>query len=641
MNRRKNLICFLVSFVVSYVFYIMTTAPDVTFTDNGELAAVCSTLGIAHPTGYPLFAILGYLWSLLPLPFSEVYSLNLFAGFLTAASVGVFYLLVESLLKIKPRNETKSKKRKGAKGKKNDSSLSEKLGEDGVKLIALASAFFYAFAGIIWAQATSLEVYSLHLLLMNLTLLLVVKGVSSEKKKEAYFFVAALVLGMSFSNHMTSILLIPPILFMYFKRPGEKFDFGEGRFKILLVLLIPFFVGLSFYLYLPLRSAAMPEFNWGWVSRSFDKFLYHVSGKQYQVWMFSDPSTWQTNIQKFIEILPRQLAWIGFIPAVVGIYASYKAAKEIFWFLALLVLCCVLYSMNYSITDIESYFITAVAGLIVFAAFGVAYLIRTKPKLVPLAFVLPVLALAFNYTSNDRSDGYVVPEYTRILLKKIEPNAVIISAQWDFFCSAFWYKQRVEGVRPDITLIEQELLRRTWYLEQLKRWYPETITPCEAEINAYLKDLELFESGEDYQAGVLQGKYENLLNCFIDKNIGEKPVYITLDIMQKENNVGRKYEKIADGFALKLVENRKGISVTTDDINIEKFLKSLNDSEGLFVEATRNNAAINFVNVARYQFTTGDVEGAKNTMQKAYKIAPENEYVLNTMRNMTNANIRN
>ena len=70
----------LLTFALTLAAYLSTLAPDVTFTDSGELAAVAATLGVAHPTGYPLFTLLGHLWTLLPLPGTVIYRMNLFAN---------------------------------------------------------------------------------------------------------------------------------------------------------------------------------------------------------------------------------------------------------------------------------------------------------------------------------------------------------------------------------------------------------------------------------------------------------------------------------------------------------------------------------------------------------------------------------
>lgn len=66
--------------LIAFIIYLNTIAPSVIEIDPGELAAVQITLGIAHPTGYPLFTLLGYLFSLLPLPFAKIFQMNLLAA---------------------------------------------------------------------------------------------------------------------------------------------------------------------------------------------------------------------------------------------------------------------------------------------------------------------------------------------------------------------------------------------------------------------------------------------------------------------------------------------------------------------------------------------------------------------------------
>src|SRR5215831_4735763 len=119
--------------------FFLTANPSVTFTDAGELAAVASTLGIAHPTGYPLFTLLGHLWTKLPLPFSLVRKLNLFAALCTALSVFLFYrIMLELLDRASPGDAAAPTVRRHS-------------------LIALVTALTYAFARTVWEQATSIE----------------------------------------------------------------------------------------------------------------------------------------------------------------------------------------------------------------------------------------------------------------------------------------------------------------------------------------------------------------------------------------------------------------------------------------------------------------------------------------------------
>lgn len=78
-------------FLVSFAVYWATLARTVGFIDSGELAWASATLGIPHPTGYPLYTLLTHLF-VSALPFLEpVVSINLFsAASASAAAVGFF-----------------------------------------------------------------------------------------------------------------------------------------------------------------------------------------------------------------------------------------------------------------------------------------------------------------------------------------------------------------------------------------------------------------------------------------------------------------------------------------------------------------------------------------------------------------------
>jgi hypothetical protein len=88
---------FLTSIVV-LIFYLLTLAPGVIASDSGELATVQYTLGIAHPTGYPLFTILGFIFSHLPIPLRPITKLNLLTALWSVATVYVLTITLKFLL---------------------------------------------------------------------------------------------------------------------------------------------------------------------------------------------------------------------------------------------------------------------------------------------------------------------------------------------------------------------------------------------------------------------------------------------------------------------------------------------------------------------------------------------------------------
>jgi hypothetical protein len=587
------------------------------FTDNGELAAVCTTLGIAHPTGYPLFTILGHLWSLLPLPMTMIYKLNLFSAFCTSMSAVVFFYITFEILSF--INYTIS-----TSGKKESKIRKSVFEENSILTLALITTFSYSFALTIWQLGVSLEVYALQALIYNLIILFIIRYRTTTKS--IYLYLTSLMIGLGFSNHMTTLLVIPGVLFLYFYNPSKGWEFAKEKFVTLLYLIIPFVIGLSVILYLPIRSSVMPEFNWGWVSRSWDKFIYHASGKQYQIWMFSDPNAISTNLSKFFNVFMSQFGWLGVFPLLLGFLSLWLKNKTLLWFLLIIIVSCLAYSLNYTIHDIETYFILAFIGLLLLMSAGLFMLATKLKRFFWILAIIPFLSLILNYQTNDESENYLVSEYTRILGDNLGKKAIVISAQWDYFVSAFWFKQSVENYRPDVVVVEKELLRRTWYLEQFKRWYPDVTAKVKTEMSNYLSQLELFESGKSYDNILIQKYFIDLLNAIIEKNIDERPVYMTLEILQNDNDkVGAQFEKIPDGFAFRLERQAVVYPISLGKINIDKLIKYNKNLDNHLVNGILMMSSTNLTNIARYAQMTGRNDIAEKAIRLANKVYQPNE----------------
>ena len=81
--------------VAGLLLYGLTSAPSVAtvFDDSLEFQVVLPTLGIAHPSGYPLYTLVGKLFTLL-LPLRDPAGrTNLLSALAAAGAVAVFYLL--------------------------------------------------------------------------------------------------------------------------------------------------------------------------------------------------------------------------------------------------------------------------------------------------------------------------------------------------------------------------------------------------------------------------------------------------------------------------------------------------------------------------------------------------------------------
>lgn len=589
------------SFLIPLFVYILTLAPDVYFTDSGELASVATSLGIAHPTGYPLFTLIGYLWSNL-LPWSPIFNLNLMAAFATAAS-SLFLFLSLDLLFTNFNLKTKVVRR---------------VSELNNLLLALFISTGYSFALTTWQQATSVEVYSLQLLIINAFIFTIISAYYSAKKSDIYLILSGFLLGLGFANHLTSFMLIPAGLIIFFNK--TKTMNAQSRYILLLYIVGATLLGVLLYLYLPIRSSQLPLFNWGEVHRSFDKFIYHVTGAQYQVWMFSDSAASKENLKLFFELIPSQITWIGILFLIYGFYVVFRGNKTLFFTLVSTAILCVVYSMNYSIHDIDSYFVTAYVVLFIIVGLAAKQLINYQVNLVYLFAFIPIFNLFVNYETNDLSDDQTVSEYYRLVMQSAEKDAIIVSAQWDFWVSAFWYKNKIEGERKDIILIEKELLRRTWYVNSLERWYPLIQNQCSTEIEHYQEQLEKFESDLPYDARLIQSRFVNAINCMIDQNYGKRPIYLTFDILQTDPDIAKNYVKIPEGFLVRLSKTEDEIRLNYDEFDLSVLNKSTYGKDDKLHEMSRNLAILNLKAAMNYFEYKGDKNNSAKILNKINKL---------------------
>ena len=87
---------FVALFVAAFALYARTMAPGLLDGDEGEFQTNIYRLGVSH-TGYPLFFLLGKLWTLV-IPVGEIATrANLFSAFWGALTAGALYIFLRWL----------------------------------------------------------------------------------------------------------------------------------------------------------------------------------------------------------------------------------------------------------------------------------------------------------------------------------------------------------------------------------------------------------------------------------------------------------------------------------------------------------------------------------------------------------------
>ena len=513
--------------------YLLTMMPGIGFIDSGELVAVSHTLGIAHPTGYPLFTLLGWIFTHLPFGGEEVWRLNVMASLLTASSLVFFFLSARMLAALVAKRLT--------------------LQREPILAAAAGGTLLLGFSRTFWMQALAVEVYSLHLLLISLVLYLVLTA--HREPSGRWWMLAAFTLGLSFTNHMTTILLVPGVLYLYFSARG----IGKESWRALGRMVPVFLLGLSVYLYLPLRASSVPLLNWG-NPASLERLSWHLSGKQYRVWIFSSSDAAWRQLSGFVAGLPSEFALIGLVLAALGLFGLWRASRHLAYGLGLLFVVCVAYAINYDIHDIDSYFLLAYCcvglwagvGLMMIGSWGMrvsgwkGWIVGT------LLVAFGGIPLALHYRTVDQSGNYLVEDYTRNLLRTVKPGGVVFSYQWDYWVSASYTFQYVRGERTDVTVIDKELLRRSWYLTELGVRHPAFMERCRPEVEAFRKELYKFEHELPYDGAVIEARFVGMIRAMIGRSMAFGPVYVTPEI---EEQFTQGYQKVPEGLVFRVVSD--------------------------------------------------------------------------------------
>ncbi len=536
--------------ICNLIIYLSTLSPTVGFIDSGELAVVCAKLGIGHPTGYPIYTILGRVFTLLPLK-DVIFRVNLMSLFFVMFSnLALFFVI---LMIIEPSS-------KKEKGKFFQNSY------PGVWAAFLATLTF-SFTPTLWSQATSNEVYSLNVLFYNLIIVLLLLWRSNLGKSqgdgdpsgERIFFLLVFLYALSFGNHMSTILLFPALVFFTVATQGRSvFDS-----KKLILSLLLFVLGLSIYLYLPLRSSRNPLLDWG-NPETCSTFKRHITGWQYQVWMFSESTEKLfANFGNFVKLFFHQFPSYLLPLSLLGIYELFSKDRKTLLFLLILFFANIFYGINYDIPDIDPYFLSSFLVNSILIGVGLYFLFQIIQKLkvkklisygIIFCFIfLPFVILKKNYGEADKSKNCLAYDFASNLMRSVKKDAIILTDVWDHY-SPWLYLRYVELKRPDVTYLDKELCRRSWYFDYVKINYPDLFTTSQEEIKKFIKEVYPFENKLPFDPYVIEEAYTNMLNSFLLKNYEQRPIY---DDLVLETKIGKMFVKIPEGLVYSLKDSVK------------------------------------------------------------------------------------
>lgn len=461
--------------------YALTLAPGATWGDGLEFAAAVHTLGIPHPTGYPLYILLGKLWELM-LPIGSVaWSLSILSA---ACGVGAALCLFGAVREAMPEEEDWEDEPQPHHWRR--------------ILIPGGTAMAWGLTPITWQICNIAEVYALFALLFNALVWLMLRNLRTRKPWVDGLI--AFLLGLALTHHRLIVLLLPAVTGYAVQRLRQmRRDRREGAARrpppaTLWVAggFVWFLLGLAPILYLPLRAAQDPPINWGDPS-TWENLLWVLRGGEYAHTRFlaSEGIAWEPD-----QILPNvfariQLALItllgNFVPLMsrtptfaalaavtlltimaIGWWRSRPALR---WSVPLTVALNLLAVGVYNIADFEAYLLPTICAAWFWIAFGLLWVaeaveglfLRRRFTYTPLVLGLLPLWLGVRFWDLcDRSQAERADLWARGILEHLEPGSLLLT-RGDGDTYAMWYAQLVDGIRPDVTVFGSNFMWSGWY----------------------------------------------------------------------------------------------------------------------------------------------------------------------------------
>jgi hypothetical protein len=418
------------------------SAPGAYWLDSGELTGSAITLGIAHAPGHPLYAMLAYASSLIPLG-TAAFRVSLLSGLFGAISLVWLYDIIQCVT-----------------ARRTDGWGRQACVLVPIILFALSSGFFL--------QSVRAEVYTLHLALLLLATKLALHWLRETEAPDATRALqGALVMGLGLANHHLLMVAFLPAAC------GWLFSSSHGRALARqhgLWLLTFGALAAGLYAYLPLRSLTDPAFNFG-SPGSWERFIDVVLARGFQSSVGAPMTDFGANALAALTMLGQSLTWPLLALSCLGGAVVWRTHRGTAIGLTLLLagnlMTKLIMPLDPLNPDAFGYFLPAMACCTIFAGSALLHLFNAGSKTLRVVTLtaLGVLCMSGGTAADATLDAHSLRTSRSAaivdawIVEKMPPGSVIMPIHYALFFNRT-YHRAVDGFRSDIIQLHQSFDRR-------------------------------------------------------------------------------------------------------------------------------------------------------------------------------------
>jgi len=359
--KMEDWIAAIASFAFATFIFYRNMAPEVTLQDSGELVTGAFTFGVPHPPGYPLWALLGYVWSHFIVPFGNpAWRIGMMSVFTGGLTVGIMTIMMTRSTRVLLHTLPWTKE------------IEDRLLHWIALSVGVSSSLLFGFNRGVWLWASVSEMRVLNAFSFILIACFFFAWMVQPQRK-GFLYASLLTYGLSMTNHQTVAVMALALvagtfalgLDRFFKQRDEQLlakvkdpgvplfmkslsTFWDLTVAVLFSLAVVFFLfawlkpdasmdkvvvfaivgfvllfvgwankwvspkyaliytglflcGCAFYLYMPIAASTNPPMNWGFASTK-EGFLHAITRGQYEKLQMADPCGPIIHIQIWVFI---------------------------------------------------------------------------------------------------------------------------------------------------------------------------------------------------------------------------------------------------------------------------------------------------------------------------------------------------
>ncbi|MEE9383132.1 MAG: DUF2723 domain-containing protein [Nannocystaceae bacterium] len=376
--------------LAQFLAHVLSLSPGVTPSDGPEIATAIVTLGVIHPTGYPLFTLVAHVFTWLPIPIQPVVKIELMNACFVGGSSVLIALIVRSialrlqglwpsanpsLARLWPRRT--SDERPPPAHTRTTRERSRDTWE--ADIAGILGGFMLGVSPLLWKYMRIPEVYAMHVFLVTWALYYWTRF--ELCRRPAYVLWAAVPMGIGLAHHVTMVYMLPAAgLYLLARRPYQLVAWflfpvvfvarrlGAPRlmsgtdFRAWWIVWLGCIIGalpLLSYGYFLWAHKTTDGVSWGGIT-DWNNLYRHMTGRQYQAymkgWEYADFGKRIAGIPNYFDkqfLAGTALMW------GLGVVLAFKRLWPYAAFIALYSVLNLYHGAQYSVGDFYTYYLPA------------------------------------------------------------------------------------------------------------------------------------------------------------------------------------------------------------------------------------------------------------------------------------------